>query len=119
MDQHKEAAYYFGTVVKNKPKQIAGWEYLIKCLIASGQLQSALEQTELAYISTQGKILFIYYRSAILFMMKKSADGLLQLEMALSKSTKWLKKLLKFYPEIIQDNKVTDLIGQYKKAKNR
>ena len=42
MDQHKEAAYYFGTVVKNKPKQIAGWEYLIKCLIASGQFQSAL-----------------------------------------------------------------------------
>ena len=118
MDQHKEAAHYFGTVVKNKPKQIAGWEYLIKCLVSSGQLQVALEQTELAYISTQGKILFIYYRSAILFMMKKSADGLLQLEMALSKSTKWLKKFLKFYPEIIQDNKVTELIGKYKKAKN-
>ena len=118
MDQHKEAVFYFGTVVKNKPKQIAGWEYLIKCLVASGQLQLALEQTELAYISTQGKILFIYYRSAILFMMKKSADGLLQLEMALSKSTKWLKKFLKFYPEIIQDNKVTELVGKYKKAKN-
>jgi tetratricopeptide (TPR) repeat protein len=118
MEQYKEAAHYFGTVVKNKPKQIAGWEYLIKCLVASEQLQLALEQTELAYISTQGKILFIYYRSAILFMMKKSADGLLQLEMALSKSTKWLKKFLKFYPEIIQDNKVTELIGRYKKAKN-
>jgi hypothetical protein len=51
-------------------------------------------------------------------MMKKSVDGLLQLEMALSKSTKWLKKFMKFYPEIIQDSKVTELIGQYKKAKN-
>jgi len=29
-----------------------------------------------------------------------------------------LKKFLKFYPEIIQDNKVTELIGRYKKAKN-
>ncbi|MCX6331453.1 MAG: tetratricopeptide repeat protein [Bacteroidetes bacterium] len=117
MDQNKEAAFYFGTVVKNKPKQIAGWEYLIKCLISSQQLDMALEQTELAYISTQGKILFIYYRSAILFMMKKPADGLLQLEMALSKSTKWLKKFMKIYPEITQDQKVIDIISKYKKGK--
>jgi len=114
---NKEAAFYFGTVVKNKPKQIAGWEYLIKCLISSQQLDIALEQTELAYISTQGKILFIYYRSAILYMMKKPADGLLQLEMALSKSTKWLKKFMKIYPEITQDQKVIDIISKYKKGK--
>ena len=117
MDQNKEAAFYFGTVVKNKPKQIAGWEYLVKCLISSQQLDMALEQTELAYISTQGKILFIYYRSAILFMMKKPADGLLQLEMALSKSTKWLRKFMKIYPEITQDQKVIDIISKYKKGK--
>ena len=117
LDQNKEAAFYFGTVVKNKPRQIAGWEYLIKCLISSQQLDIALEQTELAYISTQGKILFIYYRSAILFMMKKPADGLLQLEMALSKSTKWLKKFMKIYPEITQDQKVIDIISKYKKGK--
>lgn len=117
LNQNKDAAYYFGTVVKNKPKQIAGWEYLIKCLVANNQLDAALEQTELAYLSTQGKILFIYYRSAILFMQHKSTEGLAQLEIALAKSTKWLKKFMKFYPEIIQDNKVIELIGQYKKGK--
>jgi hypothetical protein len=29
-----------------------------------------------------------------------------------------LPEFLKFYPEIIQDNKVTELIGRFKKAKN-
>jgi tetratricopeptide (TPR) repeat protein len=117
LGQNKEAAFYFGTVVKNKPKQIAGWEYLIRCLIANEQLDAALEQTELAYMSTQGKILFIYYRSAILFMMRKNNDALLQLEMALSKSTKWLKKFMKLYPEITQDQKVIDIISKFKKGK--
>ena len=118
LSQFKEAAFYFGTLVKNKPKQIAGWEYLIKCLVANEQLDAALEQTELAYMSTQGKVIFIFYRSAILYMMNKPEEGLLQLEMALSKSSKLLKKFIKFYPEIVQDPKVAELISQHKKSKN-
>ena len=117
LGQYKEAAQFFGTVVKNKPKLIGGWEYLIRCLVANQQLDAALEQTELAYMSTQGRTIFIYYRSAILFMMHKTNDGLLQLEMALSKSSKWLNKFVKFYPEVVQDNKVMTLLSQYKKDK--
>jgi hypothetical protein len=49
--------------------------------------------------------------------MNKQSEGLLQLEMALSKSAKMLKKFIKFYPEIMQDVKVVELIGQYKKGK--
>ncbi len=117
MDSYKEAAICFGTVVKNKPKQIAGWEYLVKCLVANKQFADALEQTEIAYMSTQGKVIFIFYRSAILYMMGKTAEGLLQLEMALSKSSKLVNKLTKFYPEMMQDAKVAELITQYKKGK--
>ena len=117
LGNYKEAATYFGIVVKHKPKQIAGWESFIKCLIANEQYDAALEQTELAYMSTQGKVIFVYYRSAILFMMHKRKEGLLQLEMALSKSGKWLNKLIKFYPELIQDPKVVELISQYKKPR--
>jgi hypothetical protein len=50
-------------------------------------------------------------------MMDKASEGLLQLEMALSKSSKLVKKLVKFYPEMMQDPKVAELIGQYKKGK--
>ena len=117
LNLYKEAAGYFGTVVKKKPKQIAGWESLIKCLVANEQLSLALEQTELAYISTAGKVIFIFYRSAILYRMKKQAEALLQLEMALSKSSNLVNKLTKFYPEMIQDPKVADLISNYKKRK--
>jgi tetratricopeptide (TPR) repeat protein len=114
---YKEAAICFGTVVKNKPKQIAGWEYLVKCLVANNQLDIALEQTEIAYMSTQGKCIFIFYRSAILYMMGKVNEGILQLEMALTKSSKLVNKLIKFYPEMMQDSKVAELIAQYKKGK--
>ncbi|MEN9700921.1 MAG: hypothetical protein RIR55_224 [Bacteroidota bacterium] len=113
----KEAAACFGTVVKNKPKQIAGWEYLVKCLVANKQFDIALEQTEIAYMSTQGKSIFIFYRSAILYMMGKTSEGILQLEMALSKSSKLVNKLIKFYPEMVQDPKVAELIAQHKKGK--
>jgi tetratricopeptide (TPR) repeat protein len=115
--QFREAVQYFGIVVKNKPKQIIGWEYLIRCLVSNEQLEEALVQTEMAYNATQGKTIFIYYRSAILFMMNKSSEGLLQLEMALSKSTKWLNKFIKFYPEVVQDAKVMSLLSQFKKDK--
>jgi hypothetical protein len=37
--------------------------------------------------------------------------------MALSKSSKLVNKLIKFYPEIMQDPKVLELITQYKKGK--
>ena len=117
LSQFKEAAVYFGTVVKNKPKQIAGWESLIKCLVANEQLSLALEQTELAYISTAGKVVFIFYRSAILYRMQKQTEALLQLEMALSKSIKLVNKLTKLYPEMMQDPKVSELISNYKKGK--
>jgi hypothetical protein len=49
--------------------------------------------------------------------MEKPKEGLLQLEMALSKSGKWLSKLLKFYPELTQNSKVVELISQYKKPR--
>jgi tetratricopeptide (TPR) repeat protein len=117
LGEFKEAAAYFGTVVKNKPKQIAGWESLIKCLVANDQLALALEQTEIAYISTAGKVVFVFYRSAILYMMQKTSEALLQLEMALSKSSNLVNKLTKFYPEMMQDPKVSEMISNYKKGK--
>jgi tetratricopeptide (TPR) repeat protein len=117
LGQFREAVQQFGIVVKNKPKQIIGWENLIRCLVANEQLDEALNQTELAYMSTHGKAVFVYYRSAILFKMDKSNEGLLQLEMALSKSAKWLNKFVKFYPEMVQDAKVMSLISAFKKER--
>lgn len=114
---YKEAAVCFSTVVKHKPKRIAGWDYLVKCLVLNKQFDLALDQTEIAYASTQGKVIFIFYRSAILYMMGKTVEGMLQLEMALSKSSKLVNKLIKFYPEMMQDPKVAEIIAQYKKGK--
>jgi tetratricopeptide (TPR) repeat protein len=117
LKKFNEAAIWFGKVVKNKPKQIAGWEYLIKCLVLAKQLDIALTQSEFAFKATHGKSIFIFYRSAILYMMGKKEEGLLQLEMALGKSSKMVHKLFKFYPEMMQEIKVTELIANHKKQK--
>ena len=50
-------------------------------------------------------------------MMQKQSEALLQLEMALSKSSNLVNKLTKFYPEMMQDPKVAELISNYKKGK--
>lgn len=117
LKQYAEAVHYFGKVVNNKPKQIVGWEYLLRCLIENDQLDEALIQSELAYLATVGKVVFIYYRAAILFGLNKTNEAILQLEMALSKSSKWVNKFIKLFPEWMQDAKMVTLISHYKKQK--
>jgi len=52
-----------------------------------------------------------------LFALKKSKEALLQLEKALEKSPRQVKKLIDLHPAILQNQQVVDLIGRYKKGK--
>ncbi len=49
--------------------------------------------------------------------MGKSKEGLLQLEKALSKSPKHLKKFVELSPSILQNQQVVDIIAKYKRNK--
>ena len=119
LKQYKEAIIYFGNVVRSRPKSSAGWEALIRCLFKAGLYQEALEQSLAAINMTEGKNIFVFYYSACLFAVKKVKEGLLQLEKAMEKSPRQVKKLIQLSPSILQNTHVVDVIGRYKKAKKK
>lgn len=115
---YKEAVQYFSTVVGNRPKNIAGWEALIRCLYKGGFFEEAKEQAQAALQITNGKPLFIFYQSSILFAMGKSKEAILYLERAMDKSPKLLKKFVELNPAILQNQYVVDVIAQFKRKKS-
>ncbi len=119
LKQYKEAIIYFGNVVRSRPKSSAGWEALIRCLYKAGLYQEAMEQSLAAINMTEGKNIFIFYYCACLFAVKKVKEALLQLEKAMEKSPRQVKKLIELSPSILQNTQVVDIIGRYKKAKKK
>ena len=91
---------------------------MIKCLYIGGFYEEALEQSQSAIRITNGKAVFIFYSCAICFALGKMKEGLLQLEKAMSKSPKLLKKLIELNPVILQYQSVVDVIARYKKKKS-
>ncbi len=116
LDRYKEAIQYFGNVVRLKPKNKAGWEALIKCLYKGEFYEEAVEQCEAAMKITE-KSIFIFYYVAALFALGRSKEALLQLEKAMEKSPKLLKKLVEINPAILQNNQVVDIVARYKKGR--
>ncbi len=119
LNQYKEAIIYFGNVVRSRPKSSAGWEALIRCLYKAGLHQEALEQSLAAINMTEGKNIFVFYYCACLFAVKKVKEAILQLEKAMEKSPRQVKKLIELSPSILQNTQVVDVIGRYKKVKKK
>jgi len=115
LNELKEAVQYLSTAVRVRPKNISGWEALIRCLYSAGYYTEARQQALAALSHTNNKTIFLYYLSAILFAMNKSKEGLLYLEKALASSPKHLKKFVQLNPSILQNPQVVDVIAQYKR----
>jgi tetratricopeptide (TPR) repeat protein len=113
----REAIQYFGNVVRTRPKSVAGWEALIRCLFKAGFYEEASEQCAAALKITDGKTLFIYYLSGCLFALKKTKEAILKLEEAMQHSPRQVKKLIDLHPAILQNQQVVDLVARYKKGK--
>lgn len=111
----KDAIQHFTNVVRSRPKNIAGWEALIRCLYTVKYYEEALEQVYAALKLTEGKALFIYYLSAVYFAMGKSKEGLLQLNRAMTKSPRTVRRFVELNPSILQNQQVVDLIASFKR----
>ena len=114
----KDAIQFFSNVVRSRPKNAGGWEALIRCLYKATYFEEALEQTQAAQQVTSDKPLFVYYKSAILFAMGKTKEATLQLEQALRKSPKLLKKFIELNPSILQNQMVVDVLARFKRNKS-
>ncbi|MCG7858975.1 hypothetical protein MD537_18505, partial [Flavihumibacter sediminis] len=110
------AIFYFSNVVRARPKSVQGWEALVRCLYLNKFYEEALEQVLAALQHTEGKPVFIYYKSAILFALGKSKEGLLYLERGLQKAPRQLKEFVALNPTILQNQLVVDLIARHRKT---
>src|ERR1700744_1821129 len=118
LGEFKEAIQFFSNVVRIRPRNISSWEALIRCLYNAEYFEEALDQIEAALKITNGKPLFVFYLAAVLFALGRTREGLAQLENAMAKAPKLLKKLLELNPVILQYQPVVDIIARYKKNKS-
>lgn len=114
----KEAVQFFSTVVRIKPKNIAGWEALIRCLYQAGYYTEAKQQALAAINITNGKPIFQFYLSAVLLAMGKSKEALLYLEKGMQAGPRIVKKLIALNPSILQNRNVVDVIARYKTSRS-
>jgi tetratricopeptide (TPR) repeat protein len=117
LGQYKEAIQYFSVVVRQKQKNVAGWEALIRCLLKGEFYDEAMNQSIAAMKATDGKPVFLFYQSTALFANGKSKEALLKLEVAMDKAPKLLKKFIELNPSILQNNQVVDIVARYKKGR--
>lgn len=117
LEKFREAIQHFSIVVRSKPRNVSGWESLIRCLYKAGYFEEASRQCISALQGTENKPVFYYLYSAVLFALGKHKEALLQLETGLSLAPKLVKKFLELNPSILQNNGVVDLLARYKKRK--
>ena len=117
LGETKEAIQCFSVVVRARPKSASGWEALICCLYIAEFYDEALEQVQAALKHTDNKPIFLYYYSAVCFASGKSKEGLLQLERALHRSPKLVKKFVGINPSILQNQQVVDLLARSRRNK--
>jgi tetratricopeptide (TPR) repeat protein len=111
----KDAVQYFSNVVRIRPRNVAGWESLIRCLYKANLLEDALEQTASASLTTGGKPVFLFYKAAIFLSMGKGKEAALQLEQAMTVAPKLLKKFVELNPALLQNQQIVDTIARFKK----
>ena len=118
MEKFKDAIDYFKTAVNLRPKNVPGWEALIRCLYYANDYDDAYDHTDLALHYTENKPVFLFYKSSVLFAQAKNKAALLQLEEAMEKAPRLLKRFVDFNPSILQNRQVVDLIAKYKRKKS-
>jgi tetratricopeptide (TPR) repeat protein len=113
----KEAIHHLSNVVHGRPRNVAGWEALIRCLYGAGLLPEAEKQAGLAFQMTAGKPVFLFWRSLVLFAMKRQKEALADLETAMEKAPRLIRKILNIEPSLIKIPQVADMIARYRRKK--
>jgi len=117
LEKFREAIQHFSIVVRIRPKNVGGWDALIRCLYKAGYYEEAARQCLAAKQATENKPVFSYLYSSVLFAAGKTKEALFHLEDGLSRAPKLVKKFIEINPSILQNNSVVDLLARYKKKK--
>ena len=118
LQQYREAIQYFSVAVGARPRNIAGWEELLKCLLRGQYFGEALEQAAIAFTATGEKPVFIFYKAAILMCLGKSKEAALLVEKGMEKAPRLLKKMTELYPACLTHPRILDIIARYKRSRS-
>lgn len=113
----REAVHYFLSAVQSKPRNLKGWEALIRTLFESRQYAEAQKHLLAAQFKLGEKPILAYYESAILISLGKTHEGFLLLEKALEANHRQLKRFLRIFPAAVKHPQVVELILKYKRRK--
>ncbi len=114
----EEAIDFFKIAVNARQKNAAGWEALIRCMYYAEFYDDAYDHAVAAKLYTADKPVFLFYKSAALFALGKNKEALLQLEEAMEKAPRLLRKFVDLNPSILQNHQVVDMIAKYKRRKS-
>ena len=117
MGNLKDAVVHFMQAVQVKPRNIRGWEELVRCLYEASYWEEAIIESDKAYVATRQKPLFLYFKAASLFGAGKTKEALLLLEAALHKEPRLLKKFVALRPAVLQNPTVVDLLAKFKRKR--
>ncbi len=118
LDKLEDAIGYFGNVVRIRPRNVNGWTELLNCLFKGEFFDETLEYAGYAFEQTDRKPIFLFYKSAALYSLGKSKEGLLQLQEAMALNPKLVKKFIALDPSILQNQQVVDIIAKFKRNKS-
>lgn len=113
----REAVQFFSAAVRSRPKNVAGWEALIRCLYTGEFYTEARQQALAAAGHTNNKPIFLFYASAILFALGKTKEARLYLEKGMQVAPRMVKKFVALDPSLLQNSQVVEVIAQYKRRK--
>ncbi len=114
-----EALTCFGNVVRMRPKNMNGWTELLKCLLQAEMYAEGIEYAQFAHEQTDGKPVFIFYKSVFLFADGKTKEALLTLENGMNIAPKLIKKFLTLDPSLMQNRQVVEIIARFKNKKRK
>lgn len=117
LGKHKEAVHYFLTVVQSKPRNLKGWEALVRSLFEAGQFTEAAKQIQQARIRVGDKPVLDFYESAVLLAEGKTSLGFTLLEKTVEAHPKQLKLFLKLYPSAVKFPQVVEILLKSKRRK--
>jgi tetratricopeptide (TPR) repeat protein len=115
---YKDAVQYFSNAVRIRPRNVTGWEALIRCLVKADFPDEALEQADAALQITNGKPIFLFYKASVLLEKGKSKEAILQLEKAMTEAPRLLKKFIELNPASLQNQQVVDVIARFKRNRS-
>jgi tetratricopeptide (TPR) repeat protein len=118
LGKYKDAVHYFLTVVQSKPRNLKGWEALIRSLFEAGQFAEAEKQIQQARLRIGEKPVFDFYESAVLLAEGKTSLGFNLLDKTIEAYPKQLKLFLKLYPSAVKFPQVVEMLLKSKRRRH-